>query len=76
MLLQKFRKKSVDLVNSNIKLELKDPMSLDYYKGYRHGLVDSPVFVSNEAIELLYEALTYIDNDDLQNKISKFLKGE
>jgi len=75
-LLIKFKKKALEVTNKNIKAELADPMSLDYYKGYRHGLSDSPVFVCQEAIELLYEALNHIDNHNIQDKVAKFLRGE
>lgn len=75
-LLQKFRKKAAKVVNENIKLELSDPMPIDYYKGYRAGLIDSACLVTGESIDLLYEVLEYINNENLQNKVSKFLRGE
>lgn len=71
----KFRKKANLVVNDMIKLELSDPMSTDYYRGYMAGLSDSPSLVCTEAFDLLKECLTKLEDHNISEKIVNFLNG-
>jgi len=67
------RKKATLYVNNLIKSELSDPMRVDYYKGYRDGLIDAPCFSCSEAFELLSQSLNTICDDNLKDKITSYL---